>query len=33
MKQPIIDPRHHGAVIFDLDGVVTDLAKVAAVRD
>jgi beta-phosphoglucomutase-like phosphatase (HAD superfamily) len=31
MKQPIIiDPRYHDAVIFDLDGVVTDTASIHA---
>jgi alpha,alpha-trehalase len=31
MKQPVlIDPRHHDAVIFDLDGVVTDTASIHA---
>ena len=31
MKQPvIIDPRHYDAVIFDLDGVVTDTASIHA---
>ena len=31
MKQPVtIDPRHHYAVIVDLDGVLTDTASIHA---
>jgi beta-phosphoglucomutase-like phosphatase (HAD superfamily) len=31
MKLPVtIDPRYHDAVIFDLDGVVTDTASIHA---